>query len=340
MDRWINHVERIRQETGLPIACLQASRSEADLVLREQERHGWEAATVSGEDEDGRLWLILIESSSWPQPARAMLKLFFSPPQARPEASMADQVAAWLQGIVEGAPAAPPQRMEQHWSWREKRAVFLMERCRSASLFEWQSLESLLSDFFQAKRSSLLGFALGHSYYFLLVPISMLGNPCASEDLLEWASGLHELISTEWMEHVRLTVSPPIETPLSLGKTLEQLLSLSRALRQFRPRAMVAGSWSYPLEQWAASLPPELAGQVARSIQSSHTALQLGTEQIETLETLFACQLNVSDTARQLYLHRNTLLYRLDKLAEQTGLDPRQFSHAVLLQLLLLFRQN
>jgi DNA-binding PucR family transcriptional regulator len=69
-------------------------------------------------------------------------------------------------------------------------------------------------------------------------------------------------------------------------------------------------------------------------------APKLSREQIQTLETLFARQLNVSEAARQLYLHRNTLIYRLDKLTEETGLDPRQFPDAVLLQLFLLFRQN
>ncbi|MFD2372052.1 PucR family transcriptional regulator [Brevibacillus sp. GCM10020057] len=340
MDQWLKLAEQIRLETGLPVACLQTSRSEANLLLREQESRGWEAAAVSEDDKDGNLWLLLIESSSWPPPARAMLKLLFAPPQASPEASLTDQIAAWLQSVVQGAPIAPPQRLEPQWSWREKRAVFLMERCRSESSFEWQSLESLLPDFFKAPPGSLHGFPLGRAYYLLLVPLSMLGNQCAPEDLLEWASGLHDLISTERMEHVRLTVSPPIETALALGKTLDQLLSLSRALTKYRPRVMVAGTWNYPLEQWASSLPAPLADQLARSLRSGNTALQLGAEQLETLETLFACQLNVSDTARRLYVHRNTLLYRLDKLTEQTGLDPRQFPDAVLLQLLLLFRQN
>jgi DNA-binding PucR family transcriptional regulator len=142
------------------------------------------------------------------------------------------------------------------------------------------------------------------------------------------------------MEHVRLMVSLPIATPLLLEKAFRQLLTLSHALTQFRPRVMVAGIWHYPLEQWATTLPTETSKQLARSIQSEITAHPLTEEQIETLETLFRCQLNISDTSRQLYLHRNTLLYRLDKLTEQTGLDPRQFSHAVLLKLFLLFRQN
>nr|WP_241254717.1 helix-turn-helix domain-containing protein [Brevibacillus sp. SYP-B805] len=68
--------------------------------------------------------------------------------------------------------------------------------------------------------------------------------------------------------------------------------------------------------------------------------MTLSPDQAEILDALFAHHLNISETARHLYLHRNTLLYRLDKLKDQTNLDPRQFSDAILLRLAMLFQQN
>lgn len=43
----------------------------------------------------------------------------------------------------------------------------------------------------------------------------------------------------------------------------------------------------------------------------------------------------MSDTARQLYIHRNTLVYRLDKVQRQTGLDLRKFEDAVTFKILM-----
>ncbi|MDF2679269.1 MAG: hypothetical protein K0R47_459 [Brevibacillus sp.] len=338
MEQWINHAARIRQETGLPIVYMQASPSEAERIRHEQEQKGWELVAVA--EEGTTVSFVLIESASWHASARALLGLFFSPASSKSEVSLTDQVSTWLQSISSGSLLPPPSRLEQQWSWREKRAVFLVERCRPESTLDWFSLQPLLLDFFKGEHTSLTFIPLGHLYYLLLVPISMLGDQSDPEEHLEWASGLHDLIANERMEHVRLMVSLPIATPLLLEKAFRQLLTLSHALTQFRPRVMVAGIWHYPLEQWATTLPTETSKQLARSIQSEITAHPLTEEQIETLETLFRCQLNISDTSRQLYLHRNTLLYRLDKLTEQTGLDPRQFSHAVLLKLFLLFRQN
>jgi DNA-binding PucR family transcriptional regulator len=60
------------------------------------------------------------------------------------------------------------------------------------------------------------------------------------------------------------------------------------------------------------------------------------TEMYVLLEQFFALDCNVSETAKILYIHRNTLLYRLDKFKQETGLDVRNFNDAVLVQVALL----
>src|SRR5699024_8760952 len=59
------------------------------------------------------------------------------------------------------------------------------------------------------------------------------------------------------------------------------------------------------------------------------------TELLKTMETFLLCNLNVSETAKELYMHRNSLQYRLDKFADKTGLDVRQFHDAMTLYLVL-----
>ncbi|MCF8566852.1 helix-turn-helix domain-containing protein [Alicyclobacillus tolerans] len=53
---------------------------------------------------------------------------------------------------------------------------------------------------------------------------------------------------------------------------------------------------------------------------------------IETLQVLFHCNLNIAAASRKLYVHRNTLIYRLGKIKERTGRDPLAFQDAVTLQ--------
>ena len=57
-------------------------------------------------------------------------------------------------------------------------------------------------------------------------------------------------------------------------------------------------------------------------------------EMINTAEEFLENSLNVSETSRKLYLHRNTLAYRLDKIEKSTGLNIRKFSDAVTFRLI------
>ena len=59
-------------------------------------------------------------------------------------------------------------------------------------------------------------------------------------------------------------------------------------------------------------------------------------ETMTTLEQFFQLDCNVSETAKKLYIHRNTLLYRLDKFKQETGLDVRTFNNAVLVKIAML----
>ena len=52
-------------------------------------------------------------------------------------------------------------------------------------------------------------------------------------------------------------------------------------------------------------------------------------ETLVTINKFFENSLNVSETSRQLYIHRNTLVYRIEKLEKSTGLDVRTFDDAL-----------
>ena len=59
---------------------------------------------------------------------------------------------------------------------------------------------------------------------------------------------------------------------------------------------------------------------------------ELGDDYIETIDTYLQTNFSIKNTAESLYIHRNTLLYRLDQIREKTGLNPREFHDAFLLK--------
>ena len=70
-------------------------------------------------------------------------------------------------------------------------------------------------------------------------------------------------------------------------------------------------------------------------------SIRLDNEMIKTIEVFFNCGLNLSEGAKELYIHRNTLIYRLDKVEKYTGFDIRDFNQAALFKVIfVLFKEE
>ena len=83
-------------------------------------------------------------------------------------------------------------------------------------------------------------------------------------------------------------------------------------------------------------LPIPLCKMFIREIFANKSPEDFDEETIVTINKFFENSLNVSETSRQLYIHRNTLVYRLDKLEKATGLDLRVFSDAITFKIALM----
>lgn len=83
-------------------------------------------------------------------------------------------------------------------------------------------------------------------------------------------------------------------------------------------------------------LPLPLCKMFIREIFEGKSPDEFDEETLTTINKFFENSLNVSETSRQLYIHRNTLVYRLDKLQKSTGLDLRVFEDAITFKIALM----
>ena len=83
-------------------------------------------------------------------------------------------------------------------------------------------------------------------------------------------------------------------------------------------------------------LPIPLCKMFIREIFEGKNPDDFDEETLQTINKFFENSLNVSETSRQLYIHRNTLVYRLDKLQKTTGLDLRVFEDAITFKIALM----
>lgn len=83
-------------------------------------------------------------------------------------------------------------------------------------------------------------------------------------------------------------------------------------------------------------LPINLCRIFINEIFGNNVPMDFDEETLTTINKFFENNLNVSETSRQLYVHRNTLVYRIEKLEKSTGLDIRVFDDALTFKIALM----
>lgn len=147
--------------------------------------------------------------------------------------------------------------------------------------------------------------------------------------------GLHEMVATEWIGECHFSIYPPIVPAKHLMKAISMMREAVQLGKKYRMTSNVHLPWRLHLEKMLELIPQKDKNELLEQIlgQVDHV---LDVEMLSTLEHFFELGCNVSDTAKKLYIHRNTLLYRLDKFKQETGLDVRMFNDAVLVKIAML----
>jgi len=144
------------------------------------------------------------------------------------------------------------------------------------------------------------------------------------------------------------------ESSLNLSCGIGDAVTAQEGLRQSylqAQRAMEIGPQYMPedsvfvwrdmlLPRFLSEIPEERAQYYHSLVFNKKTSRLLSDEMLETIDMFLQKDLNLSDTARHLYIHRNTLVYRLDKVQRMAGLDVRKFSDAFLFKLLFDLKYN
>ena len=86
-------------------------------------------------------------------------------------------------------------------------------------------------------------------------------------------------------------------------------------------------------------LPTTLCEMFLNEVFKKNPIETLDEDTLETINKFFENNLNVSETSRKLYVHRNTLVYRLEKIKRLTGLDLREFDHAIVFKVAMMVKK-
>jgi carbohydrate diacid regulator len=136
------------------------------------------------------------------------------------------------------------------------------------------------------------------------------------------------------------------EVHIAYGTIVNEIKEVSRSYKEarmaldvgkifFEDRRVVAYS-TLGIGRLIYQLPIPLCKMFIKEIFDGKSPDDFDEETLTTINKFFENSLNVSETSRQLYIHRNTLVYRLDKLQKSTGLDLRVFEDAITFKIALM----
>lgn len=156
----------------------------------------------------------------------------------------------------------------------------------------------------------------------------------------ETAEMILDMLNTEAM----------LDAKIALGNTKGKLECLTEGYKEAR-LAMKVGKIFYPQEyifnysnlgigRLIYELPLEACKAYVKEVFGDTKPAYVDEEMITTIKAFFDNGLNISETARQLYVHRNTLIYRLEKIEKVIGLDIRNFENAMTYKIVAMVMEN
>ncbi len=220
---------------------------------------------------------------------------------------------------------------ELHFATDAPRAVFLVRQVGSGDV----STVDVLSGMFPDK---LQDFVLSINETDIAIIKQLPGETTAAE-LETMAQKIEDTLKDELF----------IKTVIGIGTVAEHLRELADAYKEaqtaidvgkvFDTEKSVVHYENLGIGRLIYQLPTTLCEIFLTEVFKKNSIDSLDQETLFTINKFFENNLNVSETSRKLFVHRNTLVYRLEKIKKLTGLDLRQFDHAIVFKVALMVRK-
>ena len=137
------------------------------------------------------------------------------------------------------------------------------------------------------------------------------------------------MLNAEAMSQVRVSYGNPVNEIKSVSRSYKEAKMALEVGKIFYADKNVVPYNNLGIGRLIYQLPIPLCEMFMTEVFGENLPDTFDEETLTTINKFFENNLNVSETSRQLYVHRNTLVYRLEKLEKSTGLDIRKFDDAL-----------
>lgn len=213
------------------------------------------------------------------------------------------------------------QAKKMNISIEQRRCIFVIESKNEEDLYILETLKGL--------------YATGTADYVTAVDerhaivIKSLENVENQKSLLQIARVIRDTLNMEAMVKVRVAYGNIVHDLKDVSKSYKEAEIALEVGRVFYPEKSVLAYGELGIGRLIHQIPDYLCEMFLNEVFGGDITEIIEEDELATVFAFFDNNLNVSETARQLYMHRNTLMNRLEKIQRKTGLDVRVFENAL-----------
>lgn len=220
---------------------------------------------------------------------------------------------------------------ELHFNAEESRVVFLVKFSGRTDMMPFEMLQNMFPD----KTRDYIISVSEHD----VVLVKEVKTGTDTKEMERVAVNITDTLSSEFYTKVSIGVSTVVDNIKDLGRAYKEAQIALDVGKVFETEKNVVFYENLGIGRLIYQLPTTLCEMFLQEVFKKGSLESLDRETLMTIQCFFENNLNVSETSRKLFVHRNTLVYRLEKIRKLTGLDLREFEHAITFKVALMVRK-
>ena len=163
-------------------------------------------------------------------------------------------------------------------------------------------------------------------------------EPSATK-LYNIAKEISDAIAVEAMEFVSIGIGTVVYHLEELARSYNSAVNALEIGEIFVNKHKIYAYSNLGISRLISSVPIGKCKAFLNEVLSDRILSEIDEETLESIQKFLDCDMNIASAAKALYIHRNTMVYRLDRLQKQTGLDVRRFEDAMLFKMAMLIHK-
>ena len=220
---------------------------------------------------------------------------------------------------------------ELHFNAEVSRVVLLIRIVSTNDVSAYDVIQNLFPD-----KNKDFVFTISESDIVLVKEIK---GAVDAKDLEKLARSIADTLSGEFYTRVNVGIGTIVDSIKELSRSFKEAQTALEVGKVFDTDKAIVSYDNLGIARLIYHLPTTLCETFLHEVFKRGSIESLDHETLFTIQKFFENNLNVSETSRKLFVHRNTLVYRLEKIKKLTGLDLREFDHAIIFKIALMVKR-